>query len=80
MLSTSCLSPQVGWMHFVTSLRPCVKIAFEVLRPQDAAGVLQMQRYLRCACPKLGDDYMRSVQHVVGELLEWAKVVPVCSS
>jgi hypothetical protein len=61
-------------MHFVTNLRPCFKIAFEVLRPTDAAGVLQMQRYLRCVCPNLPVDYMRTVQHVVKELLAWAKV------
>jgi hypothetical protein len=66
---------QAGWMHFMTNLQPCIKIAFEVLRPQDAAGVLQMQRYLRCACPKLGDDYMRTGQHVVAELLVWAKAM-----
>jgi hypothetical protein len=61
-------------MHFVTNLQPCLTIAFEVLRPRDAAGVLQMQRYLRCVCPNLPADYMRTVQHVVKELLEWAKV------
>jgi hypothetical protein len=62
-------------MHFVTNLQPCIKIAFEVLRPQDAAGVLQMQRHLRCACSELGSDYMCTAQHVVQELLAWAKAL-----
>uniref|UniRef100_A0A383WM06 JmjC domain-containing protein n=1 Tax=Tetradesmus obliquus TaxID=3088 RepID=A0A383WM06_TETOB len=70
------VSVKAGWMHWVANLQPCIKIAFEVLRPQDAAGVLQMQRYMRCVCPKHGDDCMRSVQHVAAELLEWAKVLP----
>jgi hypothetical protein len=66
---------QVGWEHWVTNLQPCVKLAFEILRPSDAAGVLQMQRHLLCLCPSLGDDYMQPVQHVVEELLGWSHVL-----
>jgi hypothetical protein len=66
---------KVGWMHAVCNLLPCVKIAFEVLRPEDAVGAVQMQRYLRCMCNDLPDDYMCIMQVVVDELLDWSKVI-----
>ena len=66
---------KVGWMHAVCNLQPCVKIAFDVLRPGDAIGAVQMQRYLRCMCHDPPDDYMCIIQNVVDELLDWSKVM-----
>jgi len=66
---------RAGWMHFVYNQQACVKIAMEVLRQDDVAAVVRMQRRVRCAMADLPDDYIEVMQAVVAELLQWADVV-----
>lgn len=66
----------VGWLHIVRNLRGCLKLAYEVLRPQDAAGSLQIHQGARRCFTNLPGDYMAVQHHATKELLEWAKLVP----
>lgn len=58
-------------MHLVINVQPCIKIAFKVLRVEEAAGAPHSHSRLRCGCNGLPQDYMCIIQHVVDELLAW---------
>jgi hypothetical protein len=62
----------VGWMHWVVNLLPCIKCAWEVVRPQDIAAALQTQLFVRCRAPRPPGDYLKIITAVVHELLAWA--------
>lgn len=61
----------VGWMHWVHNSRPCIKCAWEVVRPQALAGCVLMHRRLRCRAHGLANDYLGLVQGAVRELAAW---------
>lgn len=61
----------VGWMHWVHNSRPCIKCAWEVVRPQALAGCVLMHRRLRCRAHGLANDYLGLVPGAVRELLAW---------
>lgn len=62
----------VGWPHIVLNLQPCLKVAYEVLRPGDVVRAVQMQQHLRRCFLNNTADYMEVAAEVVKELLRWA--------
>jgi hypothetical protein len=66
------VSVPVGWMHWVFNMAPCLKIAWEVVRPQHMALAVQMQQRLRCKAHGLANDYLGLVPHAVRELTCWS--------
>jgi hypothetical protein len=62
------VSVPVGWMHWVVNLRPCIKVAWEVVRPQHMAGAGLMQRLLRSRALGLAPDYLALVPTAARQL------------
>jgi hypothetical protein len=62
----------VGCYHIVRNLGPCRKLAYEVLRPQDAAGSIHIQQRVRRCHEDLPKDYMAVLHSCIMELLYWA--------
>ena len=63
------VSVPVGWLHWVVNVRPCIKVAWELARPQHIAGAVQMHRHVRCKMAGLPLDYMALAATAVKELL-----------
>ncbi|KAF8071177.1 Pclo [Scenedesmus sp. PABB004] len=61
-----------GWLHFVWNEAPCLKVAFELLRPRQAAAVAHMQARLRGKMVTKQPDYVRAGCLVVEQLCAWA--------
>jgi len=72
------VSVAVGWMHWVSNLLPCIKVAWELVRPEQMAMAVQMQRALRCRAQLLPSDYLAIAAGAVNELLLWRRFVGVC--
>lgn len=53
--------------------RPCFKIAFELMRPDQACAVIHMQQQLRGKMWLSQEDYMKTGCVVVERLVEWAR-------
>lgn len=66
------MSVEPGWKHWVFNRRPCFKVAFELLRPRQAAAIVHMQQRLRGNMVVQQADYMRVGCSVVEQLQEWA--------
>ncbi|KAF6253366.1 hypothetical protein COO60DRAFT_423763 [Scenedesmus sp. NREL 46B-D3] len=66
------MSVEPGWKHWVFNQRPCFKVAFELLRPRQAAAIVHMQQRLRGKMVVQQVDYMRVGCSVVQQLQEWA--------
>jgi hypothetical protein len=66
------MSVEPGWKHWVFNQRPCFKVAFELLRPRQAAAIVHMQQRLRGKMVVQQVDYMRVGCSVVEQLQEWA--------
>jgi hypothetical protein len=66
------MSVEPGWKHWVFNQRPCFKVAFELLRPRQAAAIVHMQQRLRGKMLVRQMDYMRVGCSVVEQLQEWA--------
>jgi hypothetical protein len=67
------MSVEPGWKHWVFNQRPCFKVAFELLRPRQAAAIVHMQQRLRGKMVVQQMDYMRVGCSVVEQLQEWAR-------
>jgi hypothetical protein len=67
------MSVEPGWKHWVFNQRPCFKVAFELLRPRQAAAIVHMQQRLRGKMVVAQMDYMRVGCSVVEQLQEWAR-------
>jgi hypothetical protein len=58
-------------MHWVFNLLPCIKVAWEVVRPQHMAGAGLMQRHLRSRALGLASDYLALVPTAAKEIIRW---------
>lgn len=67
------VSVEPGWKHWVFNQRPCFKLAFELLRPRQAAAVVHMQQQLRGKMFVKQNDYMKVGCRVLLQLQHWAQ-------
>jgi hypothetical protein len=67
------MSVEPGWKHWVFNQRPCFKVAFELLRPRQAAAIVHMHQRLRGKMVVQQVDYMRVGCSVVEQLQQWAR-------